>query len=333
VSIFFRFFSSPLNPHSLCRSRAAMENFFFGGFAAALSICILNPVDVVKSRMQFQGELGGRVAYSGIVDAFRKIAAAEGLRGLYRGLAPAICFQAMGNSFRFGVYYAGRIWYGVDSDSHLDPRVSFQLALVAGAAGGVAACPFFAIKTCMQVQSAASDLAVGTQHGYRSTRHALRSIVQERGVRGLWRGLDALMPRVLALVSVQLTTYDHVKSRLRRAGWANGTPTHFVSSAVASFCATIAMQPFDLVAARLMNQPSTEGGRPALYTGPLDCFRKIVATEGPLALTKGGLSNYCRVGPQYILTFVFFERMKLMYAAHWARPPASPTEGVRKTIT
>ena len=35
-----------------------------------------------------------------------------------------------------------------------------------------------------------------------------------------------------------------------------------------------------------------------------------------LHATKGGLSNYCRVGPQYILTFIFFEKMKSMWMAY-----------------
>lgn len=53
--------------------------------------------------------------------------------------------------------------------------------------------------------------------------------MRERGVRGLWRGLDALLPRVIALVSVQLTVYDVVKARLIQSGWGRGSGTHFVS--------------------------------------------------------------------------------------------------------
>ena len=38
---------------------------------------------------------------------------------------------------------------------------------------------------------------------------------------------------------------------------------------------TVAMQPFDIVAVRLMNQPSV-----AIYSGPLDCCRKMLRHEG-----------------------------------------------------
>ena len=59
----------------------------------------------------------------------------------------------------------------------------------------------------------------------------------------------------------------------------------------------------------MMNQP-TEGGVGKLYSGPVDCFAKTVKAEGPLGLYKGATANYFRMGPQYILTFVFFEKLK-----------------------
>ena len=69
-----------------------MENFVFGGISAGLAICIVNPFDVVKSRMQMQTEGAGKV-YTGTFSALRSIAKQEGMAGLYRGLLPAIWFQ------------------------------------------------------------------------------------------------------------------------------------------------------------------------------------------------------------------------------------------------
>lgn len=53
------------------------------------------------------------------------------------------------------------------------------------------------------------------------------------------------------------------------------------------------MQPFDLVAARLMNQPVV-GGVPQLYAGPVDCCLKVLRSEGPQGLFKGCVANYAR---------------------------------------
>jgi solute carrier family 25 (mitochondrial iron transporter), member 28/37 len=59
-----------------------------GGLAAAAS----NPLDVVKTRLQTQGEVGAR-RYKGLSDALRRIYAEEGTRGLLRGVRPRVVFH------------------------------------------------------------------------------------------------------------------------------------------------------------------------------------------------------------------------------------------------
>ena len=77
------------------------DSFICGGVAAACSICIVNPIDVVKSRLQMQGEGGASTkAYRGLLDGLVQIGSKEGLGGLYRGLPAAIMFQMVGNSCR-----------------------------------------------------------------------------------------------------------------------------------------------------------------------------------------------------------------------------------------
>ncbi len=43
-----------------------------------------------------------------------------------------------------------------------------------------------------------------------------------------------------------------------------------------------------------MNQPVRPDGRGGLYSGVLDCLRKTLQTEGPLALYKGVTASYAR---------------------------------------
>ena len=69
-----------------------MENFTFGGVAAGMAICVVNPIDVVKSRMQMQGEgvaNAGKRVYTGVVGGLTTIAKQEGAKALYKGLGPA----------------------------------------------------------------------------------------------------------------------------------------------------------------------------------------------------------------------------------------------------
>lgn len=77
---------------------------------------------------------------------------------------------------------------------------------------------------------------------------------------------------------------------------------------MAALCATAAIQPFDFIAARLMNQPSDA----KLYKGFFDCVHKSIRSEGILSLSKGGMANFARMGPYTVLVLVFVEQFKGM---------------------
>ena len=150
---------------------------------------------------------------------------------------------------------------------------------------------------------------MGHQHSHSGMFDAARTIVRNQGASGLYAGLPAFILRCMALVGAQMTTYDIVKAKiLGTKTMENGPLLHSCASAVAAGVACLSMQPFDLVGARMMNQPVTDG-KGVLYSGPVDCLVKTVVKEGPLALYKGAGANYLRMGPQYILTFVFFEKL------------------------
>ena len=284
-----------------------MDNFLCAGFAAVGAITIMNPVDVIKTRLQFQGELEARGkskrVYTGVVQALMHIARSEGRAGLYKGYMAAVFLQYAVTSTRFGVYFVLQDLLGLGAGGR-GLASNFGLSLFAAACGGAVGTPFFALKTRMQ--AVASDL-----HGPPPTSawQALRLVYVEEGLRGYWHGMSAFVPRVMAYGSVQLSTYDTTKHAIVSRGWADGVVAHLSASLIAAGFAVGAMQPFDFVAARLMNQPYKDGvGQ--LYSGPVDCMLKVVKSEGPVALFKGCGANYARMGPYTVLVFTFFEQLK-----------------------
>lgn len=69
------------------------EAFVCGGLAACIAVTISNPAEVAKTRLQLQGELakaGAPKVYSSAVDVLFKTWKNEGIRGLQRGLPPAV---------------------------------------------------------------------------------------------------------------------------------------------------------------------------------------------------------------------------------------------------
>jgi solute carrier family 25 protein 34/35 len=58
-----------------------------------IQVTVSNPAEVAKTRLQLQGELakgGGVRVYNNSLDVFKKTLKNEGIRGLQRGLSPAV---------------------------------------------------------------------------------------------------------------------------------------------------------------------------------------------------------------------------------------------------
>jgi len=51
------------------------------------------------------------------------------------------------------------------------------------------------------------------------------------------------------------------------------------------------------------------------YTGPVDCFRRVIRDEGILPLWRGNLANCLRYFPTQALNFMFKERIKIWFQA------------------
>jgi hypothetical protein len=83
-------------------SRGSLQSFIAGAAARSVAATVMNPVAVVKTRMEFAplGASGYPSALHGVVS----IARAEGVRGLYRGLAATILRDAPYSGLYFMAY-------------------------------------------------------------------------------------------------------------------------------------------------------------------------------------------------------------------------------------
>lgn len=310
-----------------------MESFICGGAAAICAITCTHPIDVVKTRLQVQGELsktnaGQPAAYRGIVRSLGIIARAEGVGGLYRGLLPAYGLQFSVTAVRFAIYDLQKRLVGeefgkqgktsTDAKGEQSVLRNFAMGAVGGVAGGVCGCPFYLLKTQFQTYSSAGALkAVGAQHEHKGVVSAFVSIGRKHGLSGYFRGLTAFLPRVCIYSGVQLSTYDGVKSFLRgsRLNLPDSFSTHLLASSVTTCAAVTALQPFDFLSTRLMNQADPSPGQPRQYANALDCAQQTLRTEGLRGFFKGAATNYARFTPYGILQLVLIEQFKNLSAS------------------
>eukprot|EP00026_Physarum_polycephalum_P012727 Phypoly_transcript_13054.p1 GENE.Phypoly_transcript_13054~~Phypoly_transcript_13054.p1 ORF type:complete len:343 (+),score=21.81 Phypoly_transcript_13054:70-1029(+) len=301
-------------------TKKVLRGYAAGGLGAICATTITNPIEVVKTRLQLQGELklAHERPYKGIFHCFKTIYQQEGVRGMQKGLIPACFAQMVLNGGRLGTYPFLKSILNVSPESKL---FVFQNILAGAASGAIAASlasPLDLVKVRMQAQSPTAYL--GHDFKYKNSFDAIRQIYRAEGLKGFIRGSLTSAQRTAVGSSVQLPTYDHTKMHLIKSGlFEDNIWAHFASSLVAGLVATTAMNPVDVARTRIYNQKVSADGKGMYYTGLADCVIKTVRAEGFFALYKGYAAHYLRLGPHTILVFVFWEQYKILFEKLAAR--------------
>ncbi|XP_030078482.1 solute carrier family 25 member 34 isoform X2 [Microcaecilia unicolor] len=135
-----------------------------GASACCLACVFTNPLEVVKTRLQLQGELRSRGSYPrhyrGVLQAALAVGQADGLRGLQKGLTAGLLYQGLMNGVRFFLYS-----HAEDVGLTEQPGGTVAAGAVAGALGAFVASPAYLVKTQLQAQASAA-IAVGHQHNH-----------------------------------------------------------------------------------------------------------------------------------------------------------------------
>eukprot|EP00128_Syssomonas_multiformis_P018850 Colp12_sorted_trinity150504_noHs@17549 len=288
-------------------------NFLFSSTAPMMAAVFTNPFDVAKVRVQLQGELARGKAvtrvYSGSFDCMYKTLQHEGIRGLQRGLTPALWREGSKNFFRLGLYDP-IIQLIHDKREGVAPIWKRMIAgAISGAAGALSCNPFEIVKTRIQAQ-ASSAIATGHQHNYSGVFSAFKLVIEKEGVRGLYKGSSVSMLRSTIATSLNLTVYTKLKEMVFKNPNISDSPlVDAACSLVSAFATALVSNPVDVVRTRLYNQPFGPDGKGLLYKNGVDAAVKIVTKEGPKAFMKGFTSAFMRLGPHFVLTFVFLEQM------------------------
>lgn len=289
---------------------APAVDLVLGASACCLACVFTNPLEVVKTRLQLQGELQAPGTYTrhyrGLVASVAVVAREDGLCGLQKGLAAGLLYQGLMNSVRFYCYsLAGQ----AGLTQH--PGGTVVAGAVAGALGAFVGSPAYLIKTQLQAQTVAA-IAVGHQHHHQSILGAMETIWRQQGLAGLWRGVGGAVPRVMLGSAAQLATFASSKAWVQEKQWfpEDSWLVALAGGMISSVAVVAIMTPFDVVSTRLYNQPVDGAGKGQLYRGLADCLVKIWRQEGPQAFYKGLGLSYLRLGPHNILSMFFWDEFR-----------------------
>jgi hypothetical protein len=144
------------------------ENTIMGCMASATTVCIMIPMDTIKTRLvtQVSGAATSGVAYKGIADCAVRILAEEGVGTFYRGLAPRLMSVVPMIGIQFGVYEAMKKAFQYRSMQRVAEQQESELVMVDR------------FGSSESLVEAAMEVAASPEHPYPAPRF-LRKILQQ----------------------------------------------------------------------------------------------------------------------------------------------------------
>lgn len=287
--------------------------FLIGGLSGSSATCCIQPIDMVKVRIQLQGEGGtGTNITTNPFKIATRIIAEDGITGLYKGLSAAILRQCTYGLTRLGVFRTITEYIVTNNDSYktaADITFSqrFIASLCSGGIGALIGTPADAALVRMQSDA---TLPIEQRRGYTNAFNALFRMAKEEGINGFFSGATPTIFRGLLINVGMLTTYDPLKKLLGDyMGGYDSQTTRFVCGALSGWCAATVSLPADFIKTRLQKmKPNIDGTLP--YNGLIDCITKTTKNEGILALYQGYPTFVIRITPHIMLTWVFMDNYK-----------------------
>lgn len=281
-----------------------------GGSAGFVEVCIMHPLDLIKTRLQIQsGRPTGNVTdpnkYSGIFDCIRKMYKYEGITSFWKGIIPPILAETPKRAVKFFTFeqYKKFFLFGSPTPTPL----TFSLAgLGAGTTEAILVNPFEVVKVTLQANRA-------TGKELPSTWAVTRAIVKEHGFgsRGLNKGVTATIARNGIFNMVYFGFYHSVKGYLPEYEdplweFCRKVGIGFLSGTLGS-CTNI---PFDVAKSRIQGPQPVPGQ--IKYRTTLGSMAIVYREEGFRALYKGLLPKVLRLGPGGAIMLVVYD-----YAHHF----------------
>ncbi|XP_014519194.1 mitochondrial uncoupling protein 5 [Vigna radiata var. radiata] len=308
-----------------------VKGFVEGGIASIIAGCSTHPLDLIKVRMQLQGEnnapkpvhnLRPALAFQtasnvhvatipqarvGPIAVGVRLVQQEGLAALFSGVSATVLRQTLYSTTRMGLYDVLKTKWTDPASGTMPLGRKIEAGLIAGAIGAAVGNPADVAMVRMQADG---RLPPAERRNYKSVVDAILRMARQEGVTSLWRGSSLTVNRAMLVTASQLASYDQFKEMiLERGVMRDGLGTHVTASFAAGFVAAVASNPVDVIKTRVMNM-KVEPGSPAPYAGALDCALKTVRAEGPMALYKGFVPTISRQGPFTVVLFVTLEQVR-----------------------
>ncbi|OCF32538.1 solute carrier family 25 (mitochondrial dicarboxylate transporter), member 10 [Kwoniella heveanensis BCC8398] len=172
-----------------------------------------------------------------------------------------------------------------------------------GAAASMAACcthPLDVMRVRMQTSTTKTTFS-----------HAVRGVLQQNGVRGLYTGLTASIFRQMTYSVTRLGAYDMMKAMMSDGGKRKLTTGDMVICAsTAGALGGLAGNPADIILVRMVADPTKDAAHQYRYRNALQGVYRMVREEGVMSLGRGLAPNTIRailMNASQLVSYDFFK--------------------------
>lgn len=270
--------------------------FINGGLGGMTATTVIQPIDMVKVRLQLAGEGAKTGPRPTPIQITREIIASGKVLDLYTGLSAGLLRQAVYTTARLGFFDTFMISLTKRAKDK-GQSIGFSERAAAGlSAGGLAAMIGNPADLALIRMQSDGLKPKEKRANYRSVFHALTHISKSEGIYALWAGAFPTVVRAMALNFGQLAFFSEAKAQLKTKTELSTRTQTLAASAIAGFFASFLSLPFDFVKTRLQKQQKGPDGK-VPYNSMVDCFRKVAKDEGLLRFYRGFGTYYVRIAP------------------------------------
>ncbi|EER36461.1 mitochondrial carrier protein [Histoplasma capsulatum var. duboisii H88] len=187
-----------------------LRRLICGGIAGITSVTFTYPLDIVRTRLSIQSasfrELrkGQEKQLPGIFQTMRLMYKTEGgFLALYRGIIPTIAGVAPYVGLNFMTYESVRKYLTPDGDLNPSPYRKLLAGAISGAVAQTCTYPFDVLRRRFQVNTMS-----GLGYQYTSVWDAVKVIVKQEGVRGLYKGIVPNLLKVAPSMASSWLSYE-----------------------------------------------------------------------------------------------------------------------------
>ncbi|KAI5124201.1 hypothetical protein M0805_005051 [Coniferiporia weirii] len=272
-------------------------NMVAGALAGITEHAVMFPVDSIKTRMQVFATNQAAI-YSGVGNAFSRIASTEGLRALWRGVNSVILGAGPAHAVHFGVYEAVKEMTGGNKGGN-----QFLSTSIAGAVATVSSDalmnPFDVVKQRMQMHNSE----------FRSVFNCARTVFRNEGLAAFYISYPTTLTMTVPFTAAQFTVYEYVKRILNPRGDYSPV-SHMISGGIAGGVAAGLTTPLDVAKTLLQTRGTSQDAEIRGARGMMDALRIIYRRDGLKGFGRGLSPRVLTHMPSNALCWLSYEFFK-----------------------